>query len=53
MLLLGVEHKVHKTMNTMEIMINIIEDFGEAAKKLYEAMKNKISYQDAKLVNDL
>ena len=53
LLLLGVEHKVDKTMNTMEIMTDIIEDLGEAVKKLSEDMKNKIPYQDAKLVDDL
>ena len=37
---MGVEHKVHKTMNTMEIMTCIIEDLGEATKKLFE---NKVS----------
>ena len=53
LLLLGVEHKVDKTMNTMEIMTDIIEDLGDTIKKLSEDMKNKIPYQDAKLVDDL
>ena len=36
LLLLGFEHKVDKTMNTMEIITDIIEDLGEAEKKLSE-----------------
>ena len=53
LLLLGVEYKVDKTMNTIEIMIDLIEDLSEAVKKLFEDMKNTIRYQDEKLVNDL
>ena len=33
---------VDKTMNTIEIMIDLIEDLSEAAKKLFEDMKNTI-----------
>ena len=49
LLLLSVEHKVDKTMNTTDI----IKDVGEAAKKLSEDIKNEFLYQDAKFVNNL
>ena len=52
MLLLGVEDKIVKIVKTIEIMIDIIEDSGEAKKKLSQTMENRIPNQDAKFVDE-